>query len=193
MTTRQDAAASPHAHSTGTGAGDAMRGDDALVRAAPDAAAPRRRLLAALRDAHAEAGQRIALLRRCGTMLAPPVRAVIARLLAEAEEQLRRLELVLAQLRERPGAGLIGTSANVLLAIAARGTPGRDAAFLLALEGEERRGAEEALALRRLASTAGQHLAARLLDMSAAEHAAAARDIARLLQPTGGDEERTRH
>jgi hypothetical protein len=112
-----------------------------------------------------------------------PARPVLARLVAEAEEQLRRLELVLAQLRERPGAGLVATPANDLVAMASRATPGRDAALLLALEGEERRGREEALALRRLATMAGQHLAARLLDLTAAERELAARDIAAAILP----------
>jgi hypothetical protein len=171
-----------------------MRGDDALSRAAADVAAPRRRLLAGLRDAHAEACQRLSTLRRCDAALAAqppgrlPVRAVLARLMAEAEEQLRRLELVFAQLRERPGAGLVGTPPNDLVAMAARDAPGRDAALLLALEGEERRGREEVLALRRLATLAGQHLAARLLDLTTMEREAAARDIAACLLPADGGE-----
>lgn len=163
----------------------ALRGDDALSRAAADVAAPRRRLLAALRDAHAEAGLRIAAMRRCQAALSggagAPARAVLQRLLGEAEEQLRRLELVFAQLRERPGAGLVtGIPGRALLEIAATPGPQRDAALLLALEAGERAGAEEALALRDLAHQAGQHLAARLLDLTAGERAVAALAIASL-------------
>jgi hypothetical protein len=191
MTTRQEAT-SPSRPATieqRPTSGPDLRGDDALSRAAADIAAPRRRLLAGLRDAHAEACARLAALRRCDAALASgasrhaPVRPVLARLVAEAEEQLRRLELVFAQLRERPGAGLVGTPANDLVAMAGKDGPGRDAALLLALEGEERRGREEALALRRLAAMAGQHLAARLLDLTASEREAAARDIAASMLP----------
>lgn len=139
----------------------ALRGDDALARAAADAAAPRRRLLAALRDAHAEAKLRITSLDHAS--LPPPL---AARLHMEAEAQQHRLELIFARLAERPGVGRL---------------PGRTctAARLAAecpktLAAEERRGASEARAMRDLAHLAGQHLAARLLDLTAEERTAAA-------------------
>jgi hypothetical protein len=159
----------------------ALRGDDALARAAADAAAPRRRLVCALRDAHAEAALRIAALR--GAVEAPPPRvprALLTRLLAEAEEQQRRLEMAFAHLPTRPGGGLVGgtrpaarRAATPQAACAAHQGPA-------ALAAEERRGAAEARALRNLAHLAGQHLAARLLDLTAEERATAARDIDRL-------------
>ena len=139
----------------------ALRGDDALARAAADAAAPRRRLLAALRDAHAEAKLRLASLD--GAALPPPL---AARLRAEAEAQQHRLELIFARLAERPGAGRLPSRASA----AAR--PVAEAPRALAAE--ERRGAAEARAMRDLAHLAGQHLAARLLDLTAEERAAAA-------------------
>jgi hypothetical protein len=168
-------------------------GDDALSRAARDVAAPRRRLLAALRDAHAEGGERVAALRRCDAALRAAggeelLRPALARLLGEAEEQLRRLEILFAQLRERPGAGLVDTSGPDLAMIAARRGPDHRRALLLALEAEEVIGAREAAALRDLAHLAGQHLAARLLDMTAAERHRAAEDLAavsRLLAAEG--------
>ena len=137
------------------GRAQALRGDDALARAAGDIAAPRRRLLAGLRDAHAEACARIARLR-------DPQDALAARLLDEAEEQLRRVELLLALLRERP-----------------RPAGPRDAApatpSVLAVE--ERAGAAEARRLRDMATLADQHLAARLLDLTAEERDATARAL----------------
>ena len=159
----------------------ALRGDDALVRAAADAAAPRRRLISALRDAHAEAALRITALRaamEAGTQPVP--RTLLTRLLAEAEEQLRRLETAFAHLPAHPGGGLVGgtrpaarRAATPQAACAAHHGPA-------ALAAEERRGAAEARALRNLAHLAGQHLAARLLDLTAEERADAARDIDRL-------------
>jgi hypothetical protein len=160
----------------------ALRGDDALARAAADAAAPRRRLVGALRDAHAEAALRIAALRAAVEAGAPPIpRPLLARLLGEAEEQLRRLETAFAHLPTRPGGGLLGGTRP-----AARRPPpvepGRGACHgPAALAAEERRGAAEARALRNLAHLAGQHLAARLLDLTAEERAAAARDVDRLV------------
>jgi hypothetical protein len=149
----------------------ALRGDDALARAAADAAAPRRRLVGALRDAHAEAALRIAALRGAVEAGPPPVsRALLARLLAEAEEQQRRLETAFAHLPTRPAARRAATPPA---ACAAHHGPA-------ALAAEERRGAAEARALRNLAHLAGQHLAARLLDLTAEERATAARDIDRL-------------
>jgi hypothetical protein len=139
----------------------ALRGDDALARAAADTAAPRRRLLAALRDAHAEAKLRIAILDHAS--LPPPL---AARLRGEAEAQQHRLELIFARLAERPGIGRL------------RGQPGpaarRGAEGPRMLAAEERRGAAEARALRDLAHLAGQHLAARMLDLTAEERSAAA-------------------
>lgn len=160
----------------------ALRGDDALARAAADAAAPRRRLVGALRDAHAEAALRIAALRAAVEAGTPPIpRPLLTRLLAEAEEQLRRLETAFAHLPTRPGGGLLGgtrpaarRAATPPAACAAHHGPA-------ALAAEERRGAAEARALRNLAHLAGQHLAARLLDLTAEERAAAARDIDRLV------------
>jgi hypothetical protein len=145
----------------------ALRGDDALARAAADAAAPRRRLVAALRDAHAEASLRLTCLRAAAAAepgLAPPLAppGLLARLIDEAEEQLRRIELVFAHLPERPATGRV------------RRSVGRQSCGPGAMAAEERRGAAEARALRDLAHLAGQHLAARLLDMTAAERAAAA-------------------
>ena len=159
----------------------ALRGDDALARAAADAAAPRRRLISALRDAHAEAALRIAALRGAiETGTAPIPRALLTRLLAEAEEQLRRLETAFAHLPTRPGGGLVGGTRPTARR-APTSQPGRGACHgPAALAAEERRGAAEARALRNLAHLAGQHLAARLLDLTAEERAAAARDIERL-------------
>jgi hypothetical protein len=139
----------------------ALRGDDALARAAADAAAPRRRLLAALRDAHAEAKLRIAILDHAS--LPPPL---AARLRTEAEAQQHRLELIFARLAERPGTGRLPGRASAAARPAAQDPR--------ALAAEERRGAAEARALRDLAHLAGQHLAARLLDLTAEERAAAA-------------------
>jgi hypothetical protein len=159
----------------------ALRGDDALARAAADAAAPRRRLISALRDAHAEAALRIAALRGASeTGTAPIPRDLLTRLLAEAEEQLRRLETAFAHLPTRPGGGLVGR-ARVAARRAPTVQPGCGASQgPAALAAEERRGAAEARALRNLAHLAGQHLAARLLDLTAEERAAAAREIERL-------------
>jgi hypothetical protein len=101
------------------------------------------------------------------------------RLLAEAEEQLRRLEMIFAQLAEQPGGGRGAGTAN-------SGAPLREAAYwhtaggLKALAAEERRGAAETRALRDLAHLTGQHLAARLLDLSAEERAATAAELTRL-------------
>jgi hypothetical protein len=131
----------------------ALRGDDAFARAAQEIAAPHRRLLAGLRDAHAEASARIARLRQA------PDDPFTARLLAEAEEQLRRVELLLAQWRERPRPALH-------LALAPT-TPE-------ALAAEERAGAAEARRLRDVAILAVDYLAARLLDLTAEERAATA-------------------
>ena len=159
----------------------ALRGDDALARAAADAAAPRRRLTGALRDAHAEAALRIAALRAATETEAPPIpRTLLARLLAEAEEQLRRLETAFAHLPTRPGGGLVGGTRPAPRR-APTSQPGCGASQgPAALAAEERRGATEARALRNLAHLAGQHLAARLLDLTTEERAAAARDIERL-------------
>ncbi len=159
----------------------ALRGDDALARAAADAAAPRRRLISALRDAHAEAALRIAALRGATETGAAPIpRALLVRLLAEAEEQQRRLETAFAHLPTRPGGGLVGGTRPAARrpppALAGSGAYQGPAA----LAAEERRGATEARALRNLAHLAGQHLAARLLDLTAEERAAAAREIERL-------------
>jgi hypothetical protein len=135
----------------------ALRGDDAFARAAGEIAAPRRRLLAGLRDAHADAGARIARLRHW------PDAPLGGRLLAEAQEQLRRIEQLLADLRERP---------RPALPFALR------AASPASLAAEERAGAAEARRLRDIACLAEQHLAARLLDLTAEERAASARDLA---------------
>lgn len=142
---------------TEAGYAQALRGDDALARAAVEIAAPRRRLLAGLRDAHAEANARITRLR-----LTPPT-PMAARLLEEAEEQLRRLELLLAQMRERPRPALPFARPPV--------TPD-------ALAAEERAGAAEARRLRDMACLAEQYLAARLLDLTAQERAASAEALA---------------
>lgn len=139
----------------------ALRGDDALARAAADAAAPRRRLLAGLRDAHAEAGLRLAIL---DSAALPP--ALATRLRAEAAAQRHRLELVFARLAERPGASGLPRRAGSAAQPAAPDPQ--------ALATEERRGAAEARALRDLAHLAGQHLAARMLDLTAEERAATA-------------------
>ena len=140
----------------------ALRGDDALMRAAGDVAAPWRRLLAGLRDAHEDAMARILRLHP----LADGDRTA-DRLLAEAYEQLRRIELMLAQLRERP------RSALRTVAQQATRHPGPTA-----WAAEEARGAADARQLQDLAHLAGQHLCARLLDLNAAEREAAARDLA---------------
>jgi hypothetical protein len=153
----------------------ALRGDDALARAAADAAAPRRRLAAALRDAHAEALLRIAGLRAAA---GGPLPATLRdRLVEEAEEQLHRLETIFAQLGERPRPG--HRTASVAMPPAGAWSC-RMGARLQAVEAEERRGAEDARVLRDLAHVSGQHLAARLLDLTAQERADAAGDIARL-------------
>jgi ferritin-like metal-binding protein YciE len=164
----------------------ALRGDDALARAAADFAAPRRRLVGALRDAHAEAALRVAALRAATEADTPSTpHAALARLLAEAEEQLRRLEMAFAHLPGRPGDGRMG-GARPSAQDAPPGRARRGATFGPAvLAAEELRGAAEARALRDLAHLAGQHLAARLLDMTAEERAATARDIERLAGPTG--------
>jgi hypothetical protein len=157
-----------------------MRGDDALARAAADIAAPRRRLLAALRDAHAEASLRIASLRECDAMLSDRhsgPRAVLARLLGEAEEQLRRLEILFAGLRERPGAGIAPPAGLRLAALVTCSGPDDEATLVLALLALERSGAEEARRLRHLAWAAGNNLAARLLDLTAAEREGTARGL----------------
>jgi ferritin-like metal-binding protein YciE len=159
----------------------ALRGDDALMRAATEVAAPRRRLLAGLRDAHAETCARIQALRGCVCVPARvphPLRIVLTRLLQDAEEQLRRVEIVLAHLRERP-AGATGRTAEPASAVA-QGRPGRHDAVLALLAAEERHGTRETMALRTLAQLAGQHLAARLLDLTIEERAAAARCLAGL-------------
>lgn len=138
-----------------------LRGDDALARAAADTAAPRRRLMAALRDAHAEGALRIAGL---DSSALPP--ALAARLQAEAAAQQHRLELVFARLAERPGTGRLPRGL---------GSPARQPALdPRALAAEEQRGAAEARALRDLAHLAGQHLAARMLHLTAEERAATA-------------------
>jgi hypothetical protein len=150
--------------------------DDALMRAAADIAAPARRLLAGLRDAHAEAGARVAMLQDLiarPDLHGRPTRFAVARLLGEAEEQFRRIEIVFSHLRARPSPG---ATHSVPLPAA----PPRDAVMLRLLEAEERRGAQDALALRGLAQLCGQHLAARLLDLTAEERGAAARDLAEL-------------
>jgi hypothetical protein len=138
---------------TEAGRAHALRGDDAFARAAQEIAAPHRRLLAGLCDAHAETSARIARLRQA------PEDPFTTRLLAEAEEQLRRVELLLAQWRERPRPALH-------LALPPT-TPE-------ALAAEERAGAAEARHLRDVAILAGEHLAARLLDLTAEERAATA-------------------
>jgi hypothetical protein len=146
----------------------ALRGDDALARVAANAAAPRRRLVAALRDAHGEAALRIASLRTAALAESPAVPPpLLAQLLEEAEAQQYRLEMVFALLPDRPGAGRLRRASGPAI-------PGP--AMLAA---EERGGAAEARALRDLAHLAGQHLAARLLDMGAAERAAAAAALER--------------
>lgn len=152
-----------------------LRGDDALSRAAADAAAPRRRLAAALRDAHAETLLRIAALREGGADGAIPP-ALRERLVEEAEEQLHRLELIFAHLAERPGMGQRPAPCRALPPAGAWAC--RMGARLQMLALEEQHGAEETRVLRNLATLAGQHLAARLLDLTAQERAAAAREIA---------------
>ncbi len=154
--------------------------DDALARAATEVAAPQRRLVAGLRDAHAETSLRITALRRMAEVLGPAAEAkrpVITRLLAEAEEQLRRLELIFAWLRERP------TPRRPLVPAADSMPPGPLADSALAqllsdLAEGERQGARDAAALRDLAQLADHALAARLLDLTAAERAAAAAELA---------------
>jgi hypothetical protein len=141
----------------------ATLGEDALAQAAAGIALPQRRLLAALRDAHAETCLRVVSLRRCNAVLArqdSPLRPVLARLLEEAEEQLRRLELLFAWLGERPGGGLAPEGCADLVATVAAAGPRRDERLLSALAALERSGAEEAHRLRDLAWIAGQNLAA---------------------------------
>lgn len=150
----------------------ALRGDDALARAAADAAAPRRRLLAALRDAHAEAALRDAALRDSPSVALPPV--LLERLQRDAAAQLHRLETILARLPARPVAGRL------------RREPTRRPAGPAILAAEERRGTAEARALRDLAHLAGYHLAARLLDLTVTERAAAAAALERCLDPGAG-------
>jgi hypothetical protein len=138
---------------TEAGRAQVLRGDDAFARAAQEIAAPHRRLLAGLCDAHAETSARIARLRQA------PEDPFTARLLAEAEEQLRRVEQLLAQWRERPR-----PAPRLALPPAAPAM----------LAAEERAGAAEARRLRDIATLAGDHLAARLLDLTAQERAATA-------------------
>jgi hypothetical protein len=153
----------------------ALRGDDALARAAADAAAPRRRLLAALRDAHAEAMLRCAALHGLQDAARPAIPpALLQRLEREAASQLHRLETILARLPARPGAGRLRRDA------ASR------PAGLTPLAAEERRGVVEARALRDLAHLAGHHLAARLLDLTVAERAAAAAALERCAEHGAG-------
>ncbi len=142
---------------TEAGRAQTLRGDDALARAAVEVAAPRRRLLAGLRDAHAEAHARIARLHQA------PACPMTTRLLEEAEEQFRRIELLLAQMRERPRAAMGLSLPPVSVA---------------ELAAEERAGAAEARRLRDIACVAEQYLAARLLDLTAEERAATAEALA---------------
>jgi hypothetical protein len=148
-----------------------LRGDDALARAASGVADPRRRLLAGLRHAHAEATLRAALLRQAATP-----HPLLPRLVEEAEEQLRRLEQAFALLRERPGRG-----------IALHDGADLDTFETATLVEEERRGAAEAATLRDLAHTAGQHMVARLLDLTAEERVATARALAATARAPRGD------
>jgi hypothetical protein len=174
-----------------SGAGTSRWGD-AVSPAASDIAAPRRHFLAGLRDSHAEALLRIASLRRCLGVVAgrdTPIHLILAHLLDEAQEQLHRLEILFARLRERPGAGLVQPGGTDLPGLLARTGFDDVAPLLLALAAMERSGAEDAQRLRRLASTAGQNLAARLLDLTVAERDAAARLLVALLErhgPEGG-------
>ena len=154
----------------------AQRGDDALARAAANAAAPRRRLLAALRDAHAEAKLRIAILDHAS--LPPPL---AARLRMEAEAQQHRLELIFARLAERPGISRLRGQSGSAARQAAEGSR--------MLAAEERRGAAEARALRDLAHLAGQHLAARMLDLTAEERSAAAAALAQAAAAEGAPDQ----
>jgi hypothetical protein len=148
--------------------------------ATADIALPRRRLLAALRDAHAETTSRAEQLRAAVAGPGPmtqPLRGALTKLLKEAEAQLHRIEITLAHLNERPGGGLVLRSDSLPLF---GGTRFREAEVAWAMAEEEREGAQEAARLRELAHRAGQHLAARLMDLTAGERAAAARDLGRL-------------
>lgn len=160
----------------------ALRGDDALARAAADAAAPRRRLVAALRDAHAEAQLRIAELRDPEN--GPLPARLRERLVEEAEGQLHRLETIFAQLAIRPARGGRAAGRGPMPAGGAWACP--VSARLQTLAAEERRGAEDARALRDLAHVSGQHLAARLLDLTRQERADTAREAAQLGLPDIG-------
>jgi ferritin-like metal-binding protein YciE len=145
----------------------------------------RRRILGRLRDAHATMSLGIETLRCCPEVTASPsLRHLLRRLLCQAEEQLRRLEHAFASLREEPGGGDARMAADpvsdmlLLLRHGGRRGPAQDAGLARALQQAEIAGAEEAETLRLLAHTAGLHLVARLLDMTAQERRAAARELA---------------
>jgi hypothetical protein len=164
-----------------------LRGDDALMRAASEVAAPSRRLLAALRDCHGETTARIAGLQRLARSVeATPCRDIIlptlARLVEEAEEQLYRLEMALAQLRERPAPhARFMPAAEPAYANVTVGTHAQ--ALLRALAAEEQRGAKDTQRVRDLAHLAGHHMVARLLDLTVEERGARARHIAAAFPP----------
>jgi hypothetical protein len=160
-----------------------LRGEDALMRAATEVAAPHRRFVATLLDAHADTAARAAALRRGSRALGSssgvePARRVLARLLEESEEQLHRLETVLALLRERPAAHAARLTTAGLAYPASEAAERHVPALLRALAEEEQRGAADARAMRDLAYLAGHHMAARLLDLTAEERQASARAIA---------------
>ncbi len=150
----------------------------------PDAVL-RRRILGRLRDAHAAMTLRVETLRGCPEVVASPaLLQLLFRLLQQAEEQLRRLEHAFASLREEPGGGDARMAADpvsdilLLLRHGGRSGPVQDGALAEALRQAELAGAEEAEALRLLAHAVGLHLVARLLDMTAQERHAAARELA---------------
>jgi hypothetical protein len=145
----------------------------------------RRRILGRLRDAHATMSLGIETLRCCPEVTASPaLRRLLLRLLRQAEEQLRRLEHAFASLREAPGGGDAHMAADpvsdmlLLLRHGGRRGPAQDGGLARALCQAEMAGAEEAEALRLLTHAAGLHLVARLLDMTAQERRAAARELA---------------
>ncbi|MBX6741384.1 MAG: DUF892 family protein [Acetobacteraceae bacterium] len=145
----------------------------------------RRRILARLRDAHSAMTLRIGTLENFPEMAASPsLRHLMLRLLRQAEEQLRRLEHAFASLRETPGGGdarvAEDPATDVLLLLRHEGGrgPAQDRKLAGALRQVEMTGAEEAEALRLLAHAVGLHLVARLLDMTAQERRAAARELA---------------
>ena len=140
-----------------------------------------------MRDSHCETTARIAGLRRLARSVenAPSRDAImptLRRLIGEAEDQLYRLEMALAQLRERPAphAGFMPAPepAYAGLAVGAYAP-----ALLRALAAEEQRGAKDAQQVRDLAHLNGHHMVARLLDLTVEERGASARQIAAAFPP----------